>query len=1032
MSSCTSTAADVLVTSEHFGVLSDISSLANPSSVTATLAPECTENPQLNPQYIHALFAILHCQRLESIDISRTVLILAECVLSAAVYSQFRDRFISPIMNLSEEVQESLAHSLNRSTQPPNSDALNHPPLLMAPLSNDENNSPSVPSDNPAVMVSGLVDRVATSAGIPLADYKALAAERDAVRRKLAAVDVERVQLLDSESNLRKTLDDALDRLRMIEAEKTALEVRVAEKGRALNEAADAIRESKVRSEEMDTLRQKAQSAEELEGMLKCASKRIEEMASIRLANNNLMAEISALRENEAKMSKHTDYLETQLARSNERVKQLTTLSDTLSSDLTQKENRYIDIHDENEELKHKLDAVTQQLEIVMLQSTGSKAASTTTSQSAVPSVNCPKSLVTEEKLCSDGMDSTNDEQIMTLGTDVTVSEATTPDASDEEELMDVFDRKAKRHICDLLFDAIGFRVGWEDVVECIRGVTQAMHDIEKDEELEQRGAVASECIPPVGDDVFSSMAHSSSGNLQRTRLSRQSGFIRTSQQSLRSDGVGYSGDTESDVQSHLSFVPEFTEMDAKFQATNNGGDEFDYAANHRVKEIPVPLTDGSLVVTQEPNRVPDEFESHSGPSGENCPNEASNGYDGGGNFFAHGPPVNMDARDLGRQKTAFSKPLMNSLKDPSVTGGLTLFDGYGHGDRTQSAKFANGKTTSMSLMVRGSGSRGTSRSDTTSMIARQTRSDLRELQQTMENIRVERQSSLSVSTLVRKLEAARVEMDGMRRRILETESESSNLRREMNLILKEMDNVTMEKKLNDENAQNLLKEKERLVSYLEESVRKKDEELLSVRQKYEKCLESHEKAKEEQRHILNSLESAKIVGRAQEAELSRLRSQLDQNEAVVQRLDSAVQRAEGLSSTLTKEQECLMKDAVESVRQDKLLAEEARNEVRQLVRTQASALEDMKARATAAALSRSISSDDRQIPSSSSRRNLKFKNLWKRIVNNFNTTHSNSSMSNAALTSMSIGSGHITEAAATDARSVGTRPCTPVEGKHK
>lgn len=94
---------------------------------------------------------------------------------------------------------------------------------------------------------------------------------------------------------------------------------------------------------------------------------------------------------------------------------------------------------------------------------------------------------------------------------------------------------------------------------------------------------------------------------------------------------------------------------------------------------------------------------------------------------------------------------------------------------------------TKMSLTIHGD-SQCTSRSETTSMIARQSRSDFRALQEAMEKMRMERQACASVSALVRKLDPARLELDAMRKEILEIEAESSCLSREMNLIIKEID----------------------------------------------------------------------------------------------------------------------------------------------------------------------------------------------------------------------------------------------------
>ena len=54
-----------------------------------------------------------------------------------------------------------------------------------------------------------------------------------------------------------------------------------------------------------------------------------------------------------------------------------------------------------------------------------------------------------------------------------------------EKELGVDFDNRTKKYVSadtcrDMLLDAIGVRVGWEDIVECMRGVMDAMRDMNK------------------------------------------------------------------------------------------------------------------------------------------------------------------------------------------------------------------------------------------------------------------------------------------------------------------------------------------------------------------------------------------------------------------------------------------------------------------------------------------------------------------------------------------------------------------------
>lgn len=1018
--SCTSSASSDVSANSDDASAPDFSAIISASSATS---------PRLSPPYVHALLTVLHNQRLEHVDVTRTVLILAECVLSAAISSPSKDTFIGNIMNLSERTQETLARSISRSTQSSNYSP-SRPPLHATPVGNDEN-MPTVSAESINTAVTNCDDRLTAATGIPLADYKALAAERDSLRRRLAATDAQRTQLLDVETNLRKNLDDALDRLRVLEGDKSNLEIKVAEKGRALNEVSEALRISKVCSEELDSLRVKAQSAEDLEASLKRASKRLEEMASIRQINKDLQAEISAFRDNEARMSKHTEYLEAQLARSSQRANQLNTLADTLTSDLSAKENRFIDLHDENDNLKRKLEAVTQQLEIAMLQSTASKAATTTATYSAAPSADVPRKASAQELRVVDNRDVQTEDQIKAPVADTIGSEAVatteTETATDDEEDDELFEERAKQFLSDALLDTIGVHVGWEDVIECMRGVMDAMQDMQQGEELEQRGAVASECVPPSPrDQLLSGFIHASAGELQRLRASHPNLLHRSSQQSGRSDIADRTGETESDAHSRLSFIPEFGEMDAKVKATNSGdGDEFDFAANHcNVTEIPAGSSGPPLLASEGP--LHDEYDDESATVSRSS-SEATADSGGEGSTLhdvSHSAHTSQSASNGNSQKNSdhprTSAARENGSTSPCVSA-PNLKTQFGS-DGLPARNGLNEKTR-LSLTIRGE-SQSTSRSETTSMIARQTRSDLRALQEAMEEMRMERQACASVSSLVQKLDSARLEIDSMRKKILETEAESASLRREMNLILKEMDGLTVEKKVSEENVKNLLKEKERLVTHLEESLRMKEEEVREVREKYETCRQDYEKARNEERATREKLDSAQVIERAQQVELARLRAQLESNDVVSKRLNSVMQHTEGLSSAMSREQESRMQDALEAAQRDKKLAEEARDEARRVARTHASMLEGMKASTAAAAMARSLPSEERHLPATSSRKNLWFSEFWKKLLHR-DRTQNDMSMSNVGSTRGSSVSASAAATPGTVTPAVATLPST-------
>lgn len=75
--------------------------------------------------------------------------------------------------------------------------------------------------------------------------------------------------------------------------------------------------------------------------------------------------------------------------------------------------------------------------------------------------------------------------------------------------------------------------------------------------------------------------------------------------------------------------------------------------------------------------------------------------------------------------------------------------------------------------------------------------------------MRIERQANALVFTLVEKLDLVQLDIDAMRKKILQIEAECSCLRLEMSSVLKEMDSLNVEKKGGRENVQKIFKEKE-------------------------------------------------------------------------------------------------------------------------------------------------------------------------------------------------------------------------------
>lgn len=957
---------------------------SNPDSdAIATASLSTFPQPRLTPRYAHDLLALAESTFIEPQDVHYATLTLAECTLCAATSCVNRDTYIQAVLTLPQHMQDLLAVSMSRTMQPPHeADDLSasRPPLHDSPVRNDENR---VGGSH----ITGHDDRLVPPAGIPLNDYKALASERDALRRKVNALHAEIAQLQDLESTLRKDLEDAHDHNREVDARFSTMELELAEKNRKLTDAEDSVRDAKVKAEEFEVLRIKAQSVEELEASLKRVNERLEEMNNLRVLNTDLETQIQAFHENEGRLSKHTEYLEGQLERTTERVNQLSSLVDEMTVDLESKDSSVAALRDENDALKEKIVMLNAQLEVALQQATASmsRAATSATTRSQ-PSLGSNIRVADQSAARSEDRPGAPEVNSTTTGTQSTGSEEPSHgrlNTAEPVETEEDFDRRAKQYISDLLLDALGMRVSYGDIVECFRGVMDAMRDMEQSAELEHRAAAAdSSMAKPAGlDRVVSHRNRPSAEAIRHIRSSNDSlCYRRNSHQSIRSDGRVESG---SDAFGHLSFVPEFGELDAKLKAKNSGrGDEFDHAANYcNVKEILAGSEAEGMARGLSSNDYDHESSSytHTGTYDD----EDDRTYDGESSQGLHTPHQAMVEPSTGlstehRSSDRGVRQTSVGEGSSSQSGTLRSQDSDLMTNRESTMNLAGQtRNTSMSLTIRGAVTRSTSHSETTSVIARQTRSDLRELQRAVEAMRFERQSCLSVSDLVHKLEAVRMELDLIRKQAMEAEAEGSALRTNMNTLLTEMDAAALSHKLSEERGRELVKEKDRLIAHLEASMRKKENEVNDMHDKYSQTCRDFEILKKEEKTLKERLQSANVIERAHEIEIAKLRAKLETTESVESHLTSVVRQTEGFTNEMIRQRDNQMSEMVASVRREKELAEQAREELRRVAKSNENVLQDVRAGAAAVALARSASAGERPI----SRRSTRFYDFWRRLL---------------------------------------------------
>ena len=454
----------------------------------------------------------------DSVDDPALRLALGELVLCAAINSDDKKRFVQAVLSLKSPHQEALAHSIKFSMSesdhsPFNADSST--PLVLGEVRASSENAPPLQHFTPLPNTSGASKKnkphtagILAPQSIPPAEFKALAEERDALRKKLALCEAEKSQAVASSENLQHELQLASDRLLQFKSKIADFERIVEEKSSELSESKAALRAVRQNSEEVERLRSKANTAEQLEVSLKRAGKRLEDVADMRNKMKDLESQNGALRSNEEHMSKQIEILESQLTSANERADSLCKVSDDLSHQLESKTGEVRDIMSKNQELTLKLETTNEQLGQLLM-----APAPPTTTTDQLP------------------MNATREREL------------------DNEAI-------SKR-----LSEEVGVSMVWTDIIECIRGVMEAMSEMED--------------ISP-HDSGDSDMQTNSLSTDMRTG---------TEQRPEMSARDGHADSPQDNVQ----LLPDFSVVDQKYEAQRGDlGDEFDRAVDHpNIQEIP-------------------------------------------------------------------------------------------------------------------------------------------------------------------------------------------------------------------------------------------------------------------------------------------------------------------------------------------------------------------------------------------------------------------------------------------------------------
>lgn len=947
------------------------SPLSNGSSAN-TVPPPLV---QLSPGAAEGLLFFTDPAQTEEVEAEAALLPLAEVVLCAAVHSERKETYIKAVLTLSPVHQEALAVSIRRTS------LVDRESTVLTPVTmRDENVMPSALSSSPMISERSFKeDTHATPRGIPLADYKALAAERDNLRRKLAATEAEKGKYIEEAEVLRTSLDEAGDTIRDLKNRMEKKENEIVTKAKALNDAKDELRIAHITVEEVDVLRAKAASAEQLEASLKRASKRLEDVANMRRLNKDLEQQLEAYRENEERMGKHTEYLESQLKSSNDRAQHLAVLLENMSSDLEQKEMANSQLKTENREFKEKLETANRQLASMLISTNSQQNSDNATTTYSSPSGG----------ILVDGQKENRDEVVegqLDSSSQRLVGTTTVMESSVDASLFD------SGVVSNQLFAEIGVKMTWDDIVDCVRGVMDALKEMDGAEVVEN-----SQQVSLFNELSCGALPNNSTDNSNKACSTRtQSGH---SEESLT--------DSSSDTESRISIIPEFAVVDSKLASERGGGDEFDFAANEvNVQEIPANDADSGLgrrrssqLATIPENR--EGFDTEESETGEESSysseytSDTSEIVDETINATADKGGVIVPYDNTGGKEPRISPNEVPASRPdpPMIVDNKTASDILEHSADHMSARLCRSgmvksgynswpcnvrRATSLTVSVLSSMRRTPSHSETRALV-RQARTELHALQEAMEAMRSERQASASIGVLVKQLDHVRDELRLAQTIAAEKEAESHGIRKELNILIKEFDSLTMEKRIVEEREAGILQEKERLVQLLRDSLINKERELKGAKDETTFARKQVEALQASQKVMEEKLCAAEVISRAQEVELVRLNAKVEANEAMTSRLSAVVSKTDGWKSQLSCQRESHMQDMAEAVRREKQLAEEARDEARRVAKSHVNILNDMRATAAAAAMARSR--DHERGMSSRKSASSRFGEFWRRLL---------------------------------------------------
>jgi len=776
----------------------------------------------------------------DSCDVPQLRLALAQLVFFAAVNSPDKNRFVQAVFSLEDQHQDSLAYSIKCTMSEGDGPVLESSesqptqPVLGEVRASSENAPPSASSSPPLSSSSASPkptksNDIMAPRGIPPVEFKALAEERDILRKKLCTAESEKNEAVEHAQSLRMEIRAGADRIRDYQGKLAESERLCEERSSELAEAKSALRNVHQNAEEIDRLRAQASSAETLESSLKRASARLEEVGDIRSKLKQMESENSAFRTNEDILTRKVEMLEAQLAASNERAQHLVTVTDELSNDIEAKTGEVRDITSRNHDLQTKLTTANEQLSHMLVEKSNVEAAAQTRAK---------------------------------------------VETQDRERELD------HDLISERLSKEVGVNMAWSDIVECIRGVVEAMNEMD---EMNRHNGMSE------AKDSFSNQSTSSAGYVSGTGCKDPT-------------SEGNSQDEGDTIESKVQLLPDFDVVDSKQEAQNggDGSDQFDYAVDHpNIREIPAMARRPSL------STVPEDREGFEDEQDDDVP-----------------------------------EPYQQTDESPAsdvreVTAGYPILSN--HHDVPHLHPTPNATPGDVSHSLNGMGGQN-------NVDIRQTRSDIPAMNQAhaMDALRLE-QESQTLAAVFQQLVEVRESESRFKAALEAKERVCAELRSDLDSLIKEHDASIMKASTNQARDAEVLREKERMIAHLERSLSSKEEELASLREQASLLRDTTESLRTLEVQMASATHEHTVKVRAQEIEIARLAAKLEASELIAGKLTAAMDKTDGLTDEIYKARETYLTEMTEAAKREKEAAAESRADAEREAAMHARAVHDMK-----------------------------------------------------------------------------------------